>query len=219
MSTRTGAAVLLAMIGIVLSGYALNLAADGVTLAAYLNYVGLALQLAGFGTVAWGLADLRATFTDRPSLATRVSGRLAHVRATVGVRVRELLRRPVHATARPVRVEGAVGFASDVTAKVSYGQLDLDRPVSELIAQLDARTRESQDRINRLQREQGAETAARKSGDASERQARESADAGLDRKLADLAGGGLGLEWWGVWIFLAGTVLSTIPDELASWIS
>jgi hypothetical protein len=69
---RTRAAVALSIVGGVLSGSGL-LVAVGVTLSAYLRYLGLVLQLAGFGTVAWGLIDLRRRLSDKPSLL-RASG-------------------------------------------------------------------------------------------------------------------------------------------------
>jgi hypothetical protein len=219
MPTRTTAALILAMIGIVLSGYALNLAAAGVTLAEYLNYIGLALQLAGFLTVAVGLADIRAKFTDQPSVRIRVGRRLVVARRVAWVRIRRMLGRPVSPRTVQLSAAGMVTATGKVTAQVLYGTLDLDRPVRDLLAQLDARTRDIQLRVNGVESELGVEATARESGDSTERTARKAADAGLDRKLSDLAAGGLRLEWWGVWMFLAGTVLSTIPDELAGWIS
>ena len=214
MSIRTTAALILAMIGIVLSGYALNLAAAGVTLSAYLNYVGLALQVAGFLTVAVGLTDRRERFTNHPSVPTRARRRLAWARRVAWVRIRRMLGRPVppsHVTLHPADV---LSLTDSTVVELRYGPLG-DHSVDERLAQLDARTRELQDRFIGLQSDLGDETLARESGDTAERMARKAADAGLDVKLSEFAGGGLHLEWWGVWMFLAGTVLSTIPDELA----
>jgi hypothetical protein len=212
--TRTTAAVILSTIGVALSSCSLALA-GGVTLSAFLRYVGLVLQVVGFGTVALGLADIRERFTDRPSLATRVGRRLARGWAGAEMRVRRLLRRPVPSTALSVHAADSATAADSVTVEVGYGQLNQERPVAELIAELDARTRDIRQRVNRLQRDLRTEAGARESAVTSERRARDAADAGLDRELADLAAGGLRLEWWGVWMFLAGTVLSTVPDELA----
>jgi hypothetical protein len=217
MPIRTTAALILAMIGIVLSGYALTVAA-GVTLSAYVNYVGLALQVAGFLTVAVGLADIREKFTDQPSVPNRVGRRIALARRVAWVRIRRMIGRPVSPGTVQLSAAGMVTATATVTAQVLYGTLDLDRPVRDLLAQLDSRTRDIQLRVNGVESELGVEAQARESGDAAERTAREAADAGLDQKLSDLASGGLRLEWWGVCMFLLGTVLSTIPDELASWI-
>ena len=103
----------------------------------------------------------------------------------------------------------------DATVEIAEAPLDLDLPIYELLAELDKRTRQTQEQVNRLQRELHAETAARETADADERAARRQAVAHVDRRVAELAGGGLHVEWLGVAMFLVGTVLSTIPDELA----
>jgi hypothetical protein len=218
--TRTAVAVvvLLSVLGVVLSSGALAVAA-GVTLSAFLRYWGLALELVGLGAIAWGLIDLREKFTDRPSLVTRVRLRLSRARRLTVNRVRRLLGRPVPPTVVSVGTAGAVGLAGSVTIEVGYGAISARLPVSERLAQLDARTREIQDRVNRLQRQVVAEIPAREAADADERAARRAADEGLDNKLTDLAAGGLTVEWWGLAALVVGTVLDAIPDELANLFS
>jgi uncharacterized protein YlxW (UPF0749 family) len=118
-------------------------------------------------------------------------------------------------TVRPVGVAGMLGLADNATVEVTYGVINPDLDVEERLKLLDARTREIQERVNRLQREARAETEARESADSTERTERADADEALHQRLADLAVGGLRLEAGGVAAFLTGTVLTTIPDELA----
>ena len=106
--------------------------------------------------------------------------------------------------------------ADSVSVEVGYGPLDDRRPVSERLAQLDARTRDIQRRLSQLQRGLRSESEMRAIADAEERTQRQIQIEALDRKVVDVAAGGLRLEWLGVVAFLVGTVLSTIPDDLAS---
>jgi hypothetical protein len=212
-AVRTRAVVVLLVLG-VLSGAGLAVAA-GVTLSAFLRYLGMALQVAGFGIVARGLIDRRERFTDRPSLLTRAGRHLRRTGRLAANRLRRLLGRPVTQTVRTTGVASDLTITFNVNAEVRYGSIDDRLPVSERLAQLDARTREIQERVNRLQSGLGSETTAREAAGAEERAARQAAVEHLDKKLTDLAAGGLHVEWWGVAAFILGTVLGAIPAELA----
>ena len=207
--------VLFATISVILLSASLALAI-GATLSDFLYYWGLALQLAGFGTVALGLAELRDKFTDRPSLLSRISRRLSLVGRLAWIRASQLIGRPVPPITLQVQGAESAGASDSVSVEVSYGSLDDRRPLPEQLAQLDIRTREMQTRLNELQRGLRLESETRVRAEAEERAQRRAEMAALDRKVVDVAAGGLRLEWLGVVAFLVGTVLSTIPDDLAS---
>jgi hypothetical protein len=57
---------------------------------------------------------------------------------------------------------------------------------------------------------------ARKQADADERAERSAADEGLDKRIADLAVGGLRVQRFGVAAFVVGIIFATVPDELAN---
>jgi len=211
------AALFLSPLGILLSGCALAVA-GGVTLSSFVRYLGLVLQLAGFGTVAWGLTDLRRRFSDRPSLLTTLGQRLRRTREAVAARARRLFRRPSPAVVVGASAADAAVAVDSARVEVAYGVIDYRLDVSERLRVLDARTREIQQRIVALERGALDEAGVRHRADTDEQAARVAADQGLDRKLADLAVGGLTVEWWGVIAFLLGTILSTVPDELAGWL-
>lgn len=163
-----------------------------VTLQAAIRYLGLVLQLAGFATIIWNLIDLRRRFSDQPSLLTVVRQRLSRTASTMERHVRRLLRRPaphVHLTA--IAADG-LGLTDEATAAVRYGRLDGRLPVADLLALLDARSREMQERIVRLERGELAEKESRERADAEERAARMAADEGLEKRIPTSRLGGFG---------------------------
>jgi hypothetical protein len=64
-----------------LSALAIVSLAAGWSLSETLRYLGLVLQLVGFGATGWGLVDLRRRFTDQPSLLAVVRARLGRALA------------------------------------------------------------------------------------------------------------------------------------------
>jgi len=207
---------LLSVIGVFLSSGGLAIVAS-TTLSDFLRYWGLALQLAGFVTVAWGLVELRQRFSDLPGLVALLQRRLRHAGVRAAAFGRKIFRRPRHQVVHAGDIASSVDFG-DATVTVTDGPLGADLPVEERLAWLDQRTRQLREDFNRLQREIGAEAHTRKLADAEESAARTSAIGDVDRRLADLAVGGLTMEAWGVAMFVIGTILGALPDELANWL-
>jgi len=184
--------------------------AGGLTLSAYLKYWGLVLQVGGFVSVAVGLVE-RERIAGVAGLAAWVGRRFRLARNTV----RRWIRRPVppsEVTLTPAEF-GIGGEAAAVS--IALGSLGRSMSVDERLAELATRIEQTQEQVNRLQGELSAERMARQAASTEEREARQQALGQLDRKLNDLAGGGLRVEWWGVTAFVLGTILSTIPEELA----
>jgi hypothetical protein len=106
-------------------------------------------------------------------------------------------------------------WASGTATYAPIGHLE----AREQLRQLELRMQQVEQRIVQLQRGASVEARVRTAADVAEREARAAADAALDRKLADLAVGGLTVEWWGVVAFLLGTIFGAISDELAGWLT
>src|SRR5437870_2191359 len=131
-----------------------------------MQVVGALCELGGLGTVAWGIADTREHFTDRPSLARRAGAGV--VRAAAKLRRRR---------SQTVNVEAAVSMAAagsvKVRATVRFGPRD-DEGLAERIERL-RRAFDNHERVlNELdERLDGEETSRREIGRASCRERRE----------------------------------------------
>jgi hypothetical protein len=168
------------------------------------RWVGMGLQLAGIGTVAWGVRQTRLLF-NRPSIAQQAKAWLA----------RRPKRRDVHLVTGTggLRMGGsaALGFARAVPGP--------DTPIEQRVRLLEAdvtRLYEQQaDAVRRL----NAEADARALQIADEGRARETEDAALRSRLDASATGGLTISLVGlVWLML-GTFCTSGSIEIAHRLS
>jgi hypothetical protein len=171
---------------------------------AVLRYCGLAFELLGILTIVSGLRDKRRLF-DRPSL-------LQTIRAW-------LSRRPRWG-ARP----GTILMAGTASVSLSAGIARLSvRRGASADASIEARLAAIEANLETLRTEQGQiardlEEATRKANEtvAAERRARESALTAIRVQLERLGAEGIHVEMMGVVWLVLGTVLATVPGEIAS---
>lgn len=173
----------------------------------YLQVVGAICELGGLGTVALGIADTRAQFTDRPSLARRAWARV------VGATARFRKRRDVTVhvgtaavvlAAGSVRARGTVGFGP-------WG----DKELEERIDRLRLAIENHEQFLTQLDRRLDDEEAARREADDRHEKAVEEARRGLLDLIREAASGGLRLQTAGVLLFGLGVVLGTWGNLVA----
>jgi hypothetical protein len=123
------------------------------TLSAFLRYLGLVLQLAGFGTVAWGLVDLRRRFTDRPSLLTVAWQRIGRAASGAAAFGRRMIGRPRSQVVYPLDIASEVNVSGNLMLEQTYGEISDDLPAKEQLRLLDQRIRDLRRDFNRLQRQ------------------------------------------------------------------
>jgi hypothetical protein len=173
-----------------------------VTFGAVVQIAGAALELGGIGTVAWGIAETRARFTDRPSLARRA---WTHIGRTAA----RILRRQ-HSRTLEVHDAGHLHASGSVRVRgtVGFGPWD-DEALEERIERLRRAFESHEKQLNDLDgRIDDEERSRREAGEKHEGRVNE-----VHRELTELireaGGGGLRLETIGVSLFALGVVLQT----------
>lgn len=174
-----------------------------------INTLGGLLQLAGIGTVAWGISKLREEFGEQPIWLVRA------IRA-VGRFLRRLLRRSQDALVRPATISTrAVVHGVDARVTRTWELLETDR---ERIEELKRR----QDEVSQDLRDATAETKARLDNLdtllSSEKVERSQAVGELQQTIKSLATGGLRLETAGVILLAFGVGLTTWPEAVTSFV-
>ena len=194
----------------------------GVKWEALLHWAGEALLVAGIILAAKGISDVRREWTSRPGIlgsAAKTWGRASTLfwrgwnkAVERWPRLAGWLRLHIHLTLVPDGDRGqlddsqhvSTGFRSEWYTQPSGGTPE------ERLAWLEARIARAGADIGTLYTWHHQEVRDRQAATEGERAAREAEDRRVRQDLADLAGGGLRLQAWGVVCLLAGTVLTAI---------
>lgn len=182
-----------------------------------LRYYGTGLQLAGILAAARGIQAVRREWTANPGVVgatRRAVFRAASWTAAGGadtwryVRVRFLRgTQTIYAKG----IDASVATDSTITVKVTYAQPSAGAEIEWLMTRVNQLLTTTQTLSNDFH----AERRARETGDNTTVQALSDTEQDIRRRIADLAGGGLKLQAWGVVTLLIGVTLGTIPDQAA----
>lgn len=186
-----------------------------------LRYAGGILQLVGVLLAAVGIRSVRREFTSLLGIVGTVEGWNHSLRGwlrrnTARLRQWYLRRFRGHVTVVDVGAADAAR-ASDAVAGVSVtnAQPPADADSAAKIEWLMTRVNALLDQGQEHSRQIHTERANREAAISDVRRAIEQARKESRNKLADLAGGGLRLQTWGVVCIAVGIVLSTFPVQLA----
>ena len=164
---------------------------------AWLQLIGAVLELAGIGTVAWGIAETRAKFTDRPSLARRAWTRASRATARI-FRLRRSTT--VHVGAAELRAGGGIVRAR---ATVGFGSWD-EEALEERIERLRRAIESHEKRFGDLDQRIDDEERTRREADEEHEGRVDAVERELTELIREAAAGGLRLETIGVSLFALG---------------
>jgi hypothetical protein len=168
----------------------------------FIRLTGLALQIMGIGTVAWGISETRALYGHKPLFAL----------ARGWVKRFPLRRRNI--------VLGAAGSASAASTVRARGHVTHGTPpnptVNDRLDALEKNIGAMHERISATQKELDEEVSKLKIAVSDEARQREQEDKGNWKLVEMTATGGVHISAIGaVWLFV-GVVLSTAGVEIAS---
>lgn len=165
--------------------------------------VGLALQLLGVGTVAWGIRQTRRLF-DRPRLARTFRGWLSRFPRSGG---------------RTIAVAGSATLSAvGARARGHVTENPTNASVSARLDALEKNIAHVHERISGLQAEFDQSASEHREALEAERQARKGHDRELRERLELTETGGLHLSAIGTLWLAVGIILSTAAPELAEWL-
>jgi len=164
------------------------------------RYAGLILQLAGIGTVAYGIKMTRDLLRKPSWEQSLVTG------------LRDL---PAVFRARRTTLKGEAPQAGSSTVSAESAKPARNKGAAPRVAALEAELAAVNERIAQTQHQLDDETRARDNDDKWERAARVEADARLWKALQESSVGGLRLSAVGLGWLLVGVVLTTVAGEAA----
>ncbi len=165
-----------------------------------IRYAGLGLQLAGIGTVWWGIREARKLF-EHP---------------TFWMQAREWFRRRPRYRGRVTGIAGSSLSVSTASGRLSvWSDVGPAATLEQRISALEKNLIGVRDDLTRFQNK--TENDIRKQDEAikKEQQARENADQEIREKLKATETGGLHISAMGALWLLVGVTMGTIPAELA----
>jgi hypothetical protein len=166
----------------------------------WLRWLGLILQLIGYGAlVLQGYRD-RLAYTDHPGI-------VATVKETTGRWWRRLGHKP---QTLQVSAAGHAHSAGHVTLTQTFAPVDTPATIERRLDEVERQLRHLEQRHNQLSLGFSDEVSRREQVANAEKEAREQLDASLRQAVRNLASAGLRLEAWSVALVAAGTVLTTI---------
>ena len=198
----------------------------GLTWKGLLHWTGELLLIVGIALAAVGISDVRREWTRRPGFWGTTKQNFQAIRTQAGgflwlhwnramerwPRLAKRLHLRVHLT--PVHSGDAVVSAETAIAAASFPQVRVvvsgDLTVEERLDQLESRIREAGEQIATLNARHEQEVRVWQAATEDERVARMAEDQRIRERMADLAGGGLRLQAWGVACLLAGTVITAV---------
>jgi hypothetical protein len=165
----------------------------------HIRLLGMILQLVGFWTVAMGLIDSGTLFKKQT------------VRERMALYFKRFPRRSV--TNHIVSVLGISAKAEigSIRANILHGP---DTPLEKRVEMLEERTTNLFSEVGKLEGKLGAqsdELTLRITEEVTERKAGHRA---FEEKLERAVIGGIHVEWWGIWFFIAGIILASASPEL-----
>lgn len=180
----------------------------------------------GIALAAMGISDVRSEWTQLPGIRGRVqqAARAFRIRAASFLwacwnrtlakwpLAARMLRLRAHgkAVSAGVATVGVKAMAATGTGKVTRGAPPADGTNEERLAWLEGHIAEMSAQIDTLHARHEQEVKDRQDATDQEQAARMVEDHRIRERLADLAGGGLRLQAWGVACLLAGTVMTAI---------
>jgi hypothetical protein len=198
--------------------------ASALTWKGTLHWAGEALLIAGIMLAAVGISDVRREWTGLPGIRGRTAQAMRAIRARAASwawdrwnRFAEknwLARRlglPLHI--REVTGSGGVTMKKmqvSATGATGWDVAPANATLEERVAWLEKRMQTAGTDIGTLFARHEQEVSDRQAATREERAAREAEDQRIRERMADLAGGGLRLQTWGVVCLLAGTVMTAI---------
>lgn len=183
--------------------------ACGRTWDSVLHWSGEALLVIGVLLAAKGIADVRREWTALPGIAGKMRGHWNWLLKQISGLARILHLRPftkkVSVTMRSAFLTHPSQLSPD-----SWGIPPSNATYDERLAWLETCMSSVGSRINTLDAWIAQEAMDRYAASYEERTAREAETVAIRERMANLAGGGLRLQTWGVVCLLAGTVLTAI---------
>lgn len=214
--------IVLALVALLATLIALAL---GLTWKGLLHWTGELLLIIGIALAAVGISDVRSEWTRLPGIRGRVQQAAQTIQARTASSVWSLWNRAVgkwprlakllylRARGKVVSAGAALAGSAAVTATAT-GKLTLGAPANattkERLAWLEAHMVEVLAQIDILDARHEQEVRDRQAATEEERAARTAEDQRIRERMADLAGGGLRLQAWGVACLLAGTVITAV---------
>jgi hypothetical protein len=198
----------------------------GLTWKDLLHWTGELLLIIGIALAAVGISDVRSEWTRLPGIGGRVQQAAQTIQARAASfmwahwnRVVERwprLAKWLHLRTHLTHVRwGDAGVAADtLIAAASFPPVRVvasgDFTVEQRLDQLEGRMREAQEQIRNLNAQQEQQARVWQAATEKERAARRAEDQRIRNSIANLAGGGLKLQAWGVACLLVGTVMTAI---------
>ena len=218
--------ILFIMVALVASAIALT---RGLTWKGLLHWCGELLLIAGIILAAKGISDVRREWTELPGFwgSVKPKMRVMRVRAASVFWARwnrvvrwvarrgwlaTRLRLRAHGTSAYVGLAGAAASAGAATGTVEvvWGAPPAGGTIEDRLAWLETHMARVGQQLRMLEAWHSEEVRVRQADTDKERAARIAGDQHIRERMADLAGGGLKLQAWGVGCLLAGTVLTAI---------
>jgi hypothetical protein len=198
--------------------------AAGLAWKTLLHWAGESLLIVGILLAAKGISDVRREWTGLPGIwgTAKQKAHLVRARATslMWAGWNRIVRWGWLAKRLNLRSHGrsvvAVSGAATATASASaaadviWGPPTVTGTTEERLAWLEGHMVSAGARLRELDVWRQHESADRKAAAAEERLARAAEDQRIREDMADLAGGGLRLQAWGVVCLLAGTIMTAI---------
>jgi hypothetical protein len=189
------------------------------------HWTGELLLIIGIALAAQGISDVRREWTSRPG----IMGRAKQIAQAWRARTASFLwarwnrvvswgwlAKPLHLRPHGKTVYGSAalsagsGMSVAATGQVGWGAAPADGSIEERLAWLEDRMAKAAEQISTLNTRHEQEVRDIKASMAGERTARVADVQRIQGRMADLAGGGLKLQAWGVVCLLAGTLMTAV---------
>lgn len=210
--------IVLALVALLAAVIALAL---GLTWKGLLHWTGELLLIIGIALAAVGISDVRREWTSRPGIrgtAEKIRDRVATflwVHWNRAVERSGWFGQRLHLRTHLTRVHdgdaAVLGEAARVTSAAPPGRPDATGgTIEDRVARLEDHDKTTWEQVESLSTWQREEARNRQAATEEEQAARMAEDRRIRERMADLAGGGLRLQAWGVAYLLAGTIMTAI---------
>lgn len=203
----------------------LVLLALGLTWKGLLHWTGELLLLIGILLAAKGISDVRREWTGRPGIWRSIKQKAQSIRVRAAAFLwarwnqvvqwdwlaKRLHLRP-HSKSAQVMATAVAGttFMGTATAEVVWGAPAAGGTIEERLAWLESHMADTGQQLRTMHAWRRQEVSERQAATDQERVERMAGDQRIRERMADLAGGGLKLQAWGVACLLAGTLMTAI---------
>ena len=190
---------------------------QGATWDDLLHWAGELLLISGIVLAAWGISDVRREWTQLPgfwgSIEWKTRAMRAHAATTVW-RTWNRFARPLHlrlysksANPRPLTIPGTTTMRRSSLLNSGWAVRPPGMDFGERLTWLENHMEDVRQDIRTFDMWHHQEVRDRQAATEKEQAAREAEDQRIRELMADLAGGGLRLQAWGVACLLAGTII------------